>query len=142
MVLDPSGPGLVAASYCGPAVSLPMPFRRKQQEVVDPRAGAVERDDRKSLYAADAGSPSQHAGAVPTRSGSGRWRRRGPGGSRDERVADRRHADEALWGFLLPPMCARLYVTVATHKFRFGDLKVGKHVGTTTTGETVQNYGD
>ena len=56
MVLDPSGPGLVAASYCGPAVSLPMPFRRKRQEVVDPRPGAVERNDRNSLYAGDGGS--------------------------------------------------------------------------------------
>ena len=76
MVLDPSGPGLVAASYCGPAVSLPMPFHRKRQEVVDPRAGAVERNDRNSLYAGDAGSPSQHAGAGP-RSSSRGWRRRG-----------------------------------------------------------------
>ena len=41
-----------------------MPFRRKRQEVVDPRAGAVERDDRNSLYAGDGGSPSQHAGAA------------------------------------------------------------------------------
>jgi len=32
-----------------------MPFRRKRQEVVDPRAGVVECDVRNSLYAGNAG---------------------------------------------------------------------------------------
>ena len=49
---------------------------------------------------------------------------------------------KAQCGFLCLLPCALLYVTVATQKFGFGGLEVGKDLWTTTTGETVQNHGD
>jgi hypothetical protein len=52
---DPSGHGVVSGVLLRPAVSLPVPFRRKQQEVVDPRAGVVECDVRNPLYVGNAG---------------------------------------------------------------------------------------